>query len=164
MSTTSLTLRNPRPGDLGFIVHQQAALYAKEYGWDWTFEALISQIVADFIREFKPDRERCWIAELDGKIVGSVLLVNQSEEVAKLRLLYVHEAARGQGLGKRLVNECIEFAKAQRYQTLVLWTNDVLITARHIYETAGFVMVDESSQFSFGKQQQGQNWALKLQR
>jgi GNAT superfamily N-acetyltransferase len=162
MNKTAIKLRDPEPGDLGFIVHQQAALYAKEYGWDWTFEALISQIVADFIREFNPVMERCWIAELDGKIVGSAFVVKQSEQVAKLRMLYVHESMRGQGLGKRLVNECIEFAKAKHYQTIVLWTNDVLTAARHIYETTGFKLLDESSHFSFGHQQKGQNWSLDL--
>jgi GNAT superfamily N-acetyltransferase len=162
MKKSAITLRDPKPGDLGFIVHHQAALYAKEYGWDWTFEALIAQIVADFIREFNPTMERCWIAELDGKIVGSAFVVKQSEHVAKLRMLYVHEDARGRGLGKRLVNECIEFSKSKGYRTIVLWTNDVLTAARHIYEAAGFTLVDESSHFSFGQQQNGQNWALNL--
>jgi GNAT superfamily N-acetyltransferase len=163
MNKSAITLRDPKPGDLGFVVHQQAALYAKEYGWDWTFEALIAQIVADFIREFNPAMERCWIAELDGQIVGSAFVVKQSEQVAKLRMLYVHETARGQGLGKRLVDECIEFSKAKRYQTIVLWTNDVLTAARHIYQAAGFTLIDESSHFSFGCQQNGQNWSLDLE-
>jgi GNAT superfamily N-acetyltransferase len=149
MKESTITLRDPRPGDLGFVVHHQATLYAKEYGWDWTFEALIAQIVADFIREFDPTMERCWI-------------VKQSEQVAKLRMLYVHEDARGRGLGQRLVNECIEFSKAKGYQTIVLWTNDVLQSARRIYEAAGFTLLDESSHFSFGHQQNGQNWSLKL--
>jgi GNAT superfamily N-acetyltransferase len=162
MKESTITLRDPKPGDLGFVVHQQAALYAKEYGWDWTFEALISKIVADFICEFNPAMERCWIAELDGKIVGSAFVVKQSEQVAKLRMLYVHEEARGRGLGQRLVNECIEFSKTKGYQTIVLWTNDVLTSARRIYEAAGFKLIDESSHFSFGHQQNGQNWSLNL--
>jgi N-acetylglutamate synthase-like GNAT family acetyltransferase len=162
MNTELLTLRDPKPGDLGFVVHQQALLYAKEYGWDWTIEALIAQIVADFINQFDPAMERCWIAEINGTIVGSVLVVKQSNEIAKLRLLYVHESVRGHGLGKRLVTECIAFAKAKQYQTLVLWTNEGLTAARRIYESVDFELIDESSHFSFGHHQNGQNWALDL--
>ncbi len=159
-----MILRDPKPGDLGFVVHQQAALYAKEHGWDWTFEALIAQIVADFINQFDSSLERCWIAELDGAIVGSVFVVKQSASVAKLRLLYVHESARGKGLGKQLVNESIAFAKQKNYQTMVLWTNDVLVAARKLYESLGFELIDQAPHVSFGKTQMGQTWSLDLNR
>lgn len=155
-------LRDPEPGDMGWVVHAQACLYAKEYGWGWTFEALISDIVSQFIQNFDPALEKCWIAEQEGRIVGSVFVVRQDEETAKLRMLYVDEAARGLGLGRQLVNECIRFARNKGYRRMELWTNDILIAARRVYEAAGFTLIDEEQHHSFGKDLTGQNWGLDL--
>ena len=155
-------LRDPEPGDLGYITHQQSRLYTREYGWDWTFEALVSEIVGKFVQEFVPGRERCWIAECEGDIVGSVFLVRQDDETAKLRLLYVDAAARGLGLGRRLVQECIRFAQAKGYKRMVLWTNDVLVSARRIYEGTGFTLLEEEPHHSFGKDLVGQIWGRDL--
>jgi GNAT superfamily N-acetyltransferase len=147
---------------MGFVIHRQGLLYNREYGWDETFEALVAEICAGFIRTFDPKRERCWIAEMDGEIVGSVFLVRQSDEVAKLRLLYVEEKARGLGLGRRLVQECIRFAREAGYRTLTLWTNDILHAARAIYVAEGFRLVQEERHHSFGHDLVGQNWDLAL--
>jgi DNA-binding MarR family transcriptional regulator/GNAT superfamily N-acetyltransferase len=155
-------LRPPHPGDYGTIIARQGALYAQEYGWDETFEALVAEIVASFINTFDPSRERCWVAEREGDVVGSVFVVRQSDEVAKLRLLYVDAAARGFGIGARLVDECIRFARDAGYATLTLWTNDVLVAARRIYERAGFVLTAEERHRSFGKDLVGQTFELKL--
>lgn len=161
-STDEIRVRPHRTGDMGWIVHRQSVLYAEEYGWDNSYEALISEITAQFIRDFKPGREFCWIAERDGEVVGSVFLVSAGETVAKLRLLYVEPSARGSGLGRRLVDECIAFARAKGYQRLDLWTNDILIAARKIYQATGFQLVHEEPHHSFGHDLIGQTWSLVL--
>jgi DNA-binding MarR family transcriptional regulator/N-acetylglutamate synthase-like GNAT family acetyltransferase len=155
-------LRSHRPGDLGWIVHRHGALYAREFGWDLSFEALVAEIVAKFVRDFDPQRERCWIAERDGEIVGSVLLVAETEEVAKLRLLYVEPKARGFGLGTRLVEECVGFAREAGYRRVSLWTNDVLKAARAIYAATGFKLVRSEPHHSFGHDLVGEVWEMAL--
>jgi DNA-binding MarR family transcriptional regulator/GNAT superfamily N-acetyltransferase len=155
-------LRDLRPGDLGWIVHRQGLLYHQEYGWDETFDALVAEIAGAFVKSFDARRERCWVAEREGEVVGSVFLVRASDKVAKLRLLYVEPSARGLGIGSRLVEECIAFARAKGYRTLTLWTNDILVSARKIYQAAGFQLVKEERHHSFGKDLVGQNWDLAL--
>jgi DNA-binding MarR family transcriptional regulator/GNAT superfamily N-acetyltransferase len=155
-------LRALKPGDIGWITHRQGLLYHEEYGFDTSFEALVAEILAAYIKNFDTRRENAWIAEREGEIVGSVFAVHQSDEVAKLRLLYVEPSARGLGIGARLVDECIAFARSRRYRTLTLWTNDILVAARRIYEAAGFRLVEEERHHSFGVDLVGQNWDLTL--
>ena len=161
-STAPYVLRPPRPGDFGWIVHRHGALYAQEYGWDERFEALVAGVVAGFVEHFDATRERCWIAEHDGEIVGSVFLVKASARVAKLRLLYVEPAARGLGIGKRLVEECVAFARQSRYRTITLWTQRNLAAARHIYDRAGFTLVHEEPHALFGFDLVAETWEKEL--
>jgi DNA-binding MarR family transcriptional regulator/N-acetylglutamate synthase-like GNAT family acetyltransferase len=159
---TPYMLRPHQPGDMGWVVHRQGLLYAQEYGYDETFEALAAEIVAKFIQNYDAKRERCWIAERDGEIVGSVFLVAGSKTVAKLRLLYVEPAARGLGIGARLASECVRFARQAGYKKIKLWTQSELDAARHIYKKAGFHVVEKKRHHSFSKDLVAETWELAL--
>jgi DNA-binding MarR family transcriptional regulator/GNAT superfamily N-acetyltransferase len=161
-TTGKITLRRHRPGDMGWVVHRHGTLYAREYGYSDTFEALVARIVADFIDHLDPARERCWIAERDGEIVGSVFLVRKTDSVAKLRLLYLEPTARGLGLGRRLVDECIAFARDAGYRKITLWTQSSLAAARHIYQATGFELKRTKRHADFGPREVAETWELAL--
>lgn len=162
-ASADVQLRDLQPGDLGWIIHRQAVLYSEEYGWNHDYEALITRILADFMESFDPDHDAAWIAEINGRVVGSVFLVRGDRpKLGKLRLLYVEQAARGSGVGARLVNACIERARTVGNDGLTLWTNDILKAARRLYERAGFRLVDETPHHSFGADLVGQTWELDL--
>ena len=155
-------LRAPKPGDFGWVVSRHAELYAQEYGWGEPFEGLCAQIVADFANNYDAARERCWIAEMNGENAGTVMLVKDSEDVARIRLLLVDPKARGLGLGARLVDECVRFARATGYKKITLWTHSVLTAARHIYEKAGFTLTSSEPRHSWGKDVVAEYWDLEL--
>jgi N-acetylglutamate synthase-like GNAT family acetyltransferase len=158
-----VSLRRLRPGDVGWIIHRQAVLYTQEYGWDWTYEGLASRILGAFVAEFDASREDGWVAERAGAVVGSIFLMKSDDpRIAKLRLLYVEPSARGAGVGRKLVDTCVARARELGYRQLTLWTNDILVAARRIYQAAGFRLVSEEPHHSFGHDLVGQTWALDL--
>lgn len=162
-SRDAYTLRPHRPGDMGWITHRHGVLYWEEYGYDERFEAIVAKIVGEFIERFDPVRERCWIAERNGAIVGSVFLVKASETVARLRLLYVEPSARGLGLGARLVDECVRFARDVGYGKVTLWTQSELVAARHLYQRAGFQLVGEERHRRFtDRELVAETWELTM--
>ncbi len=157
-----VTLREHRAGDMGWIVSRQSALYVEEYGWTTEYEALAAEIVAQFLKNFDPVRERCWIAERYGAPIGAVMIVKQTEAVAKLRLLHVEHAARGLGIGKSLIDQCVRFARAAGYEKITLWTQSTLLAARHLYEAAGFACVSKEPHHRFGQDLVAETWELML--
>jgi DNA-binding MarR family transcriptional regulator/GNAT superfamily N-acetyltransferase len=161
-SPEPVVLRPHQVGDIGWIAHRHGLLYAQEHGYDESFEALVAEIAARFVRDFDPKHERCWVAEQGGRIAGAVFVVRKSARVAQLRLLYVEPSARGQGLGARLVDECIRFARAKGYKSLMLWTQSHLDAACRIYASRGFQLEKQERHRSFGKSLVGQTWTLAL--
>ncbi|MBY0611483.1 MAG: GNAT family N-acetyltransferase [Beijerinckiaceae bacterium] len=160
--TGAFSLRDHEVGDLGLIIHHQARIYFEEYGWNIEFEGLLAEISAAFIKNFKPGREGCWVAEKDGRMLGSVMIVEEAADVAKLRMLWVSPAARGLGVGARLVDQAIAFSRKQGYSRIVLWTHDVLHAAIAIYRKRGFVLTGEQPNHAFGHDLVSQTWELKL--
>ncbi|MDM0013589.1 bifunctional helix-turn-helix transcriptional regulator/GNAT family N-acetyltransferase [Variovorax sp. J22P168] len=160
--TQAAVLRDPAPGDIGWVVQQHGEIYAREYGWNSDFEALVADIAGQFLRKFQPDWERCWIAELNGERVGAVFVVRKSATTAQLRMLILAPGARGLGLGSRLTDECLAFARARGYRKMVLWTNSCLTAARGIYAARGFRLVKSEPYEGFGQQLVGETWELKL--
>ena len=161
-SRRDYVLRAPKPGDFGWMVSRHAAVYAQEYGWKGPFEGMCAQIVADYVNRHDPRRERCWIVELDGENVGSIMLVKDSGDVARIRMLLVEAPARGLGIGVRLVGECIDFARKSKYAKVTLWTHSVLTAARNIYERTGFELVASEKHSKWGKEVVGETWDLML--
>jgi DNA-binding MarR family transcriptional regulator/N-acetylglutamate synthase-like GNAT family acetyltransferase len=159
---TPYLIRLHQPGDLGWIVHRHGVLYCQEMGWSEKFEALVADVAGRFIDNYDPKMERCWIAEREGEIVGSIVLAKKTKKLAQLRLLLVEPKARGLGIGKRLVSECVRFAREAGYERMTLWTNDVLKTARHLYEEAGFHLVDKEPHKMFGLNMVGETWELEF--
>jgi DNA-binding MarR family transcriptional regulator/predicted GNAT family acetyltransferase len=155
-------LRPPQPGDLGWVVARHGALYAQEYQWDETFEGFVAEIIAAYVKNFDPKKERCWIAEVAGENAGSVFIVKKTDETAKLRMLLVDPRARGLGIGKRLVQECIRFARQSGYRKITLWTNSILLAARAIYRQTGFQLVESEAYHGFGQDLVGETWELEL--
>ena len=155
-------LRPPQPGDMGWVVARHGALYAQEYHWDESFEGFVAEIIAEYIKNFDPKMERCWIAEVNGENAGSVFVVKKTEEIAKLRMLIVDPKARGLGIGKRLVQECLRFARQKGYKRMTLWTNSCLLAARHIYQRAGFELVASEPYHDFGQDLVGETWEMDL--
>jgi DNA-binding MarR family transcriptional regulator/predicted N-acetyltransferase YhbS len=162
VSDASYTIRAHRPGDMGWIVHRHGVLYSQEYGWDERFEAIVAHVVAEFIDNFDPARERCWIAERNGEIVGSIFVVAKTKTVAKLRLLLVEPSARGLGIGARLVDEVISFSRQAGYKKIELWTHPELVSARKIYKAAGFELIGTEEHTLFGAPLTAETWAMRL--
>jgi GNAT superfamily N-acetyltransferase len=157
-----IALRAPRPGDFGWIVQRHGVLYAEEQGWDARFEGVVAGVVSDYIKTFDPAREACWIAEHQGRPVGSIMLARESDTVGRLRLLLVEPSARGLGVGEKLVAECLSFARLAGYRKIVLWTQNNLLPARRLYERAGFVLEETWAYDGFGDGLISETWRLRL--
>lgn len=160
--TRTIVLRDPKPGDMGWVVQQHGEIYASEYGWNSEFEALVANIVSKYLKDFQPDSEKCWIAELDGERVGAVFVVRKTASVARLRMLILNRQARGLGLGGRLVDECIQFARSKGYKKVQLWTNSCLDAARALYAKRGFRLLRSEPYHGFGHDLVGETWELRL--
>lgn len=158
----TVTLRDPKPGDIGWVVQQHGEIYAREYGWNIQFEALVADIAGKYLKNFRPDCEKCWVAELDGVRVGAVFVVRKSATVAQLRMLILTPEARGLGLGGRLTDECIAFARSKGYKKMLLWTNSGLVAARAIYAKRGFKLIKTEAYHGFGHDLVGETWSLGL--
>ncbi|NJM43818.1 MAG: GNAT family N-acetyltransferase [Brachymonas sp.] len=157
-----ITLRSPEPGDIGWVIREHGRVYAREYGWNWEFEALVAGICADFVKHYQPEWERCWIAQMGQELVGSAFVARKNKTTAQLRMLILSPQARGLGLGARLTDECLSFARAKGYQKMVLWTNSVLTQAREIYARRGFVLTKSEPYVGFGHQLVSETWELVL--